>query len=105
MEYRQDSEGFALSLIPSSTRSRSYRANAEDDSQVSEYGLLVAPLDMSGASSSGRKSLVKDPYYRDNNLAKNNIYIRDFYKEFLEDITVLINHICKDRDSLELLLD
>jgi hypothetical protein len=53
----------------------------------------------SASTSSGRKSLVKDPYYRDNNLAENNIYVRDFYEEFLEDITVLINHVYKDRDS------
>jgi hypothetical protein len=32
-------------------------------------------------------------------LTKNNIYIRDFYKEFPEDIAELIDHICKDRDS------
>jgi hypothetical protein len=106
IEYRRDSDGFALPLTPVSTKPYLYRADAEDDLQVSGYGPSVASSDISGASSGlSRKSLTKDPYYRDNNLAENNIYSRSFYKEFLVDIAGLINHICKDRDLLGLLPD
>jgi hypothetical protein len=100
MEYRRDADGFALPPTPASTRSRSYRADAEDDAQVSSYGPSVAPSDMSGASTgSGRKSLVEDPSYRDMNLAENNIYLRPVYEEFPKDIACLISRIRKDRDS------
>lgn len=100
MEYRRDADGFALPPTPASTRSCSYRADAEDDTQVSWYGPSVPPSDMSGASTgSGRRSLVEDPYYRDMHLASNNIYIRDFYEEFPEDIAGLVDHVRKDRDS------
>jgi hypothetical protein len=55
----------------------------------------------SGASTgpSRKRSLVEDPYYRENNLAENNIYLRSFYEEFPKDITGLIDHVRKDRDS------
>lgn len=100
MEYRRDSDGFALPPTPASTKSCSYRADAEDDSQVSGYGPSVALSDISGASAgSSRKSLVEDPYYRDNNLAENNIYMRSFYEEFPVDIAGLVDHVRKDRDS------
>ncbi|KAG9231490.1 hypothetical protein BJ875DRAFT_117032 [Amylocarpus encephaloides] len=57
IEYRRDANRFALPPIPTSTRSRSYRVDAEDDAQVSSYGPSVALLDMCGAStSSGRRS-------------------------------------------------
>ncbi|KAG9228674.1 hypothetical protein BJ875DRAFT_525856 [Amylocarpus encephaloides] len=55
---------------------------------------------MSGASAgSSRKSLVEDPLYRVANLAENNIYMRDFYEEFPEDIAGFVGHVGKDRDS------
>jgi len=55
---------------------------------------------MSGASSgSSRKSLVEDPYYRENNLAENNIYIRDVNEEFPEYIVKLVYDVGKDRNS------
>jgi hypothetical protein len=38
-------------------------------------------------------------------LATNNIYLRSFYKEYLEDIAGLVDHVRKDRDSLGLSLD
>ncbi|KAH8593092.1 hypothetical protein B0O99DRAFT_653493 [Bisporella sp. PMI_857] len=99
-EYRRGSDGFALSPTPASTNSCSYRADAEDDSQVSGYGQSVAPSDINGASAgSSRKSLVEDPYYRDNNLAENNIYLRSFYEEFPVDIAGLVDHVRRDRDS------
>ncbi len=100
MGYTRDADGFALPPTPASTRSRSYRADAEHDSQVSWYGPSVAPSDMSGASTgSSRKSLVEDPYYRDNNLAENNIYIRDVNEEFPEYIVKLVYDVGKDRNS------
>jgi hypothetical protein len=53
-----------------------------------------------GASTgSSRKSLVKDRYYQDNNLAENNIYTRDFYEELPKVIAGLIDHVYKERDS------
>jgi hypothetical protein len=100
MEHRRDADGFALPPTPASTRSHSYRADAEDDARVSSYGPSVAPSDMSGASTgSGRKSLVEDPYYRRNNLAENNIYLRPDYEEFPKDIAGLITRVRRDRDS------
>lgn len=97
MEYRRDADGFALPPTPNSTRSCSYREDVADDSC---YGPSVAPSDISGASTgSSRKSLVEDPYYRDNNLAENNIYMRDFYEELPEDIAGLVDQVRKDRDS------
>jgi hypothetical protein len=100
MEYRRDPDGFALPPTPASTRSRSYRADAEDDAQVSWYGPSVAPSDMSGASTgSGRRSLVEDPYYRRNNLAENNIYMRSSREQYPEHIASLVDHVRMDRDS------
>ena len=100
MEYRRDADGFALPSTRASTRSRSYRADAEDDAQVSWYGPSVAPSDMSGASAgSGRKNLVEDPYYRDMNLASNNIYMRSSREQYPERIASLVDHVRKDRDS------
>jgi hypothetical protein len=61
-------------------------------------------LDISSAftSSSQKKNLVKDSNYQQMNLAKNNIYICPFYKEFLEDITKSVNYVYIDCDSLGL---
>jgi hypothetical protein len=50
-------------------------------------------------SPSQSRRLVEDPSYRWMNLAANNIYMRSFYEEFPEDITRLVDHIRKDRDS------
>jgi hypothetical protein len=100
MEYRRDTDGFALPPIPASTRLRLYQADIEDNVHVSSYGLSVTPSDISGTSTgSGRKSLIEDPYYRRNNLAENNIYLRPDYEEFPKDITDLISRIYRDRNS------
>ncbi|MCJ1344202.1 hypothetical protein MMC31_002405, partial [Peltigera leucophlebia] len=100
MEYKRDADGFALPPTPASTRSRSYRPDAEDDSRASSYAQSVTPSDISGASTQSReKSLVDDPNYRRMNLAENNIYIRPFYEEFPEDIAGLVDHVRMDRDS------
>jgi len=92
MEYRRDADRFALPPTPASTRSHSYRADAEDDSH--------APSDISGASTgSGRRSLVEDPSYRDMNLTANNIYMRPSREQFPEHITSLVDQVRRDRDS------
>ncbi len=92
MEYRRDADGFTLPPTPASTRSHSYRADAEGD--------LYAPSDISGASTgSGRKSLVEDPSYRDMNLTANNIYMRPSREQFPEHIISLVNQVRRDRDS------
>jgi hypothetical protein len=56
---------------------------------------------------SGRSSisLVEDPFYRDMNLAANNIYLRPFREHFPHHIASLIRHIGRDRDSPGLSLD
>jgi hypothetical protein len=97
MEYTRVADGFAVPPTPTSTRSRSYRADVADDSQVSWY----TPSNIGGAStgSSRKKSLVEDPFYRRMNLAENNIYIPSFYEPFPEDIAGLVDHVRKDRDS------
>ncbi|RDL33272.1 uncharacterized protein BP5553_08711 [Venustampulla echinocandica] len=100
MDYRRDADGFALPPTPVSTRLQSHRADAEDDSQASWYGPLVAPSDISGAStSSSRKSLVEDPSYRDMNLTANHIYIRPSYEQLPEHITSLVDQVRRNRDS------
>lgn len=82
MEYKQDANGFALSPTPAFTRSLSYRADAEGNLQTFSYAQSVTPSDISVAStsSSQKKSLVEDPFYRQMNLAANNIYIQSFYE-------------------------
>ncbi|KAF4631100.1 hypothetical protein G7Y89_g7042 [Cudoniella acicularis] len=95
MECRRDSNGFALPPTPASIKPRSDHADAE-----SWGGPSVAPSDMTDASTgSTRKTLVEDPYYRNDNLAENNIYFRDFWEEFPEDISRLVDDVRKDRDS------
>lgn len=96
MGHTQDADGFGLPPTPASIRSRSCQADAEHDPPVSSYAKSVTPSDISGSS---RKSLVENPYYRDNNLAENNIYMRNFYEELPEDIAGLVDHVRKDRDS------
>ncbi len=98
MKHKQDADGFALPLTPVSTRSRLGR---QDEESAFSYGSSVAPSDTSDASigSSRKKTLVEDPYYRDNNLAENSIFLRNFYEELPENIAELVDHISKDRDS------
>ena len=96
IKYRRDADKFALPPTPASSKSRSYRAIAEDDLLASSY----TPSDISGASTgSSRKKLVEDPLYRRNNLAENNIYIRSRREQFPEHISSLVDHIGRDRDS------
>jgi hypothetical protein len=54
------------------------------------------------ASSSGRSSeirLVEDPFYREENLAANNIYLRPSSEQYPEHIASLVNKVRRDRDS------
>ena len=102
MEHRRDANGFALPPTPASTRSRSYRADAEDDAQVSWYDPSVAPSDTSSSSTgSGRKNLIEDPYYRDMNLASSDLCMCSSREQYLEQIASLVDHVHKDRDSLD----
>ena len=99
MECKRDADGFVLPPTPTSTQSRLYRTDGEDNS-VSWYGPSVAPSDISGASAgSSRKKLVEDPYYRQNNLAENNIYMRSAREQYPVHIASLVNKVCMDRDS------
>lgn len=90
MEYRRDTDGFALPSTPASAMSR-----------VSSYAQSVTPSDISGAStgSSQKKSLVEDPNYRRLNLAANNIYIRLSREQFPQHIASLLDEVRKDRNS------
>ena len=83
--YRQDADGFAVPLTPAST--------------------FDAASSAGGSSRSSGTRLVENPYYRDMNLAENNIYMRDCYEEFPEDIAGLADHVHKDRDSPSLSLE
>ncbi|TAQ83545.1 hypothetical protein B7494_g8129 [Chlorociboria aeruginascens] len=95
IECRRDADGFALPPTPGSTRSRSYRVNAKNESH--------APSDISDASTgSGRKSLVEDSSYRDMNLTTNNVYMRSSCEQFPEHITNLVDQVRRDRDSPDL---
>jgi hypothetical protein len=72
----------------------------EDDPQVAWYSPSVTPSDMSGAPTGASwRSLVENPYYRENNLDENNIYMRDFDEEFPKEIAKLVNNIRKARGS------
>lgn len=67
---------------------------------VTWYGPSVTPSNASGASTgSSRKKLVNDPYYRQNNLGGNNIYIRSSREQYPEHIASLVNEVRMDRDS------
>jgi hypothetical protein len=79
-------------LLPGHVRAKQIRRTA--------HRCLGAVHQLHGASTgSSRKSLVKDRYYQDNNLAENNIYTRDFYEELPKVIAGLIDHVYKERDS------
>jgi len=45
------------------------------------------------------RSLVEDPYYRDVNLAENNIYMRPPHEDFPKEVADLVDHVRKDRGS------
>ncbi|TAQ90076.1 hypothetical protein B7494_g1587 [Chlorociboria aeruginascens] len=112
MDFVRNTEGFVVP--PTLPLSHSFGADAEYhsrfgsqvDLEASLYTASVAPSDMSGVSfGSDRKKHVEDPYYRQTNLATNNIYMRVFYDESPEDIVELVHHIRKDRDSPDLSSD
>ena len=98
MDYRRDADGFALPPTPAS-KSCLYSANTEDDLKV---GRSVPPSDITSVTRPSQKSLVKDPYYRDYNLAEHNIFLFSFGEEFPSDIAGLIDHVRRDRDSIGL---
>ncbi|KAI1740241.1 hypothetical protein F4680DRAFT_418948 [Xylaria scruposa] len=52
-----------------------------------------------GSSRSSKKTLVEDPFYRDNYLAYNHIYLRERYEQFPEHVSSLVDHVRRDRES------
>ncbi|KAJ2898295.1 hypothetical protein MKZ38_004020 [Zalerion maritima] len=95
MAYTRDADGFMVPQTPASIGPRSYRADVDTGS--------IAPSDITGSTrgsgrSSGR-SLVEDPFYRDENLAANGIYMRSPYEDFPEHIASLVDEVRKKRDS------
>ena len=100
MEHRRDADGFALPLTPAS-KSCLHSADADNDALVSLYGLSLVP----SSSTLYRRSPFEDPYYRNNNLAENNISIRYFDEEFPSDIAGLINYVRRDHDIPSVSLD
>ena len=93
MDSTRDADGFAVPGPPLSTGSRP-RANLGSASSA-DTGFS------SGSSRSFGKSLVEDPFYRDMNLAANNIYLRSSREQFPEHVSDLIDHVRRDRDSPE----
>lgn len=61
---------------------------------------LVSPASISSRSSEMR--LVEDPFYRNRNLAANNIYFRYRSQQYPEHISSLVDCISKGRDSPDL---
>ncbi|KAK3376569.1 hypothetical protein B0T24DRAFT_222385 [Lasiosphaeria ovina] len=80
MAYNRDADGYAVPPTPSSS-----------------YG-SVAPSN-AGSSRSSRTQGVEDPFYRDQNLASNHIYMRPRYEPFPEHVANVITYVRKERDS------
>jgi hypothetical protein len=69
----------------------------EAGSAASWYAQSATPLNTSAGSS--QTSLVEDLFYRVNNLAENNIYMRSSPEQYPEHIARLVDQIHVDRDS------
>ncbi|KAK0629051.1 hypothetical protein B0T17DRAFT_606490 [Bombardia bombarda] len=81
---RLDTNGYAVPPTPNS------------------FAPSIAPSDDTGAtpgSSRSSRALVEDPYYRDQNLAANGIYMRGRYEPFPEHIANVVDYARKKRDS------
>ncbi|KAF2174383.1 hypothetical protein K469DRAFT_796720, partial [Zopfia rhizophila CBS 207.26] len=104
MDSSRDAKGFIVPPTP--PLSRSFRADAEDDSQfdsqvgsqTSFYAESVAQTEVTSSGQSSGK-LVEDSLYRDLNLAANHIYIRPLREQFPQHIADLVDHVRRDRDS------
>ncbi|KAK0655480.1 hypothetical protein B0T16DRAFT_397083, partial [Cercophora newfieldiana] len=79
MAYNRDADGYAVPPTPGPS-----------------YG-SVAPSD-AGSSRSSR-ALVEDPYYRDQNLAFNHVYMRPPCDQFPEHVSSLVDQVRQSRDS------
>ncbi|KAI1147879.1 hypothetical protein F4825DRAFT_436020 [Nemania diffusa] len=89
MAYNRDADGYAVPPTPGLS--------------YGSFAPSIAPSDDTGATSgSGRSSraLVEDPYYRDQNLAFNHVYMRPRYEPFPEHIANVVDYARKKRDSL-----
>ncbi|KAF1994144.1 hypothetical protein P154DRAFT_557414 [Amniculicola lignicola CBS 123094] len=91
MSHTRDADGYMMPPTPASTGSRSYRADADAAS--------VVPSDITGSGRSSGRSLVEDPFYREQNLAANGIHMRRRYDPVPEHIASLVDHVRQDRNS------
>src|SRR5947209_2144296 len=83
IEHTWDSNGFVMPPTPASW-----------------YAPSVALSKTSSAcTGSSRKKLVEDPYYRQNDLAENNIYMRSSREQYPEHIASLVDELRMDRNS------
>ncbi|KAL2258657.1 hypothetical protein VTK26DRAFT_7963 [Humicola hyalothermophila] len=85
----RDADGFAVPPTPS----------AETLSSRNSYVASVTPSDVTDSGRSSGRSLVEDPFYRERNLAANNIYMRPLTQEFPPHVADLVDEVRKDRDS------
>ena len=87
--HKRDVDGFA---VPPTLPSTGYGAS---------HAASFAPSGSTGTDigRSSARSLVECPYYRELNLASNNIYMRENHEEFPDDVANLICDVSKDRDS------
>ncbi|KAI1274227.1 hypothetical protein F5Y07DRAFT_219128 [Xylaria sp. FL0933] len=94
MDHPRDADGFAMPLTPASGGSRSHRASRSGSVATSD---LTDATPDSGRSSV--RSLVEDPFYRELNLAANNIHMRHPCDPIPEHLSSLIEYVRRQRDS------
>ncbi|MCJ1337545.1 hypothetical protein MMC09_002827 [Bachmanniomyces sp. S44760] len=100
MERKLDADGFTIPTPPISAGSGLYQASVMDRVTASNSAPSVAQSAISGSSSGwSRKPLVENPFYRHQNLAANNIYIRSSRGSWPEYISDLADHLRRDRGS------
>ncbi|KAF2245255.1 hypothetical protein BU26DRAFT_522349 [Trematosphaeria pertusa] len=88
MAYNRDADGYAMPPTP--------------NSYAGSFAPSIAPSGDAGAtpgSSRSSRALVEDPFYRDQNLAANGIYMRYRDEPFPEHIASVVDTARKKRDS------
>ncbi|OAA62644.1 hypothetical protein SPI_04184 [Niveomyces insectorum RCEF 264] len=97
----RDADNFIVPPTPVSTGSRVIQAGTDAKTDADS----VAPSDATGvtpnsaARSSSGKSLVEEPFYRDMNLAANNIYMQPHREQLPDHIQALLDHVRRPRTS------
>lgn len=71
-----------------------------DASQISYFNRSATLSRINGISTSSTRSKVEEPFYREDNLALNNIHMRSCYDTLPVDIADIINYVLRDRGSL-----